>query len=170
MTDTTQALRDALAAPGCERLREWSQIGPVQRAALEEFAAALAETAASVAHGLGPLPPADLIASDGRSAWRGSTVSGYALAEVARAVAAERSTHTAALDARAAEERARIAADADKWGNALNDASWALVEAYRKHTGQVDPPLLFNYSKAILRDAIEVYIRALGAPTTDKGE
>lgn len=32
----------ALALPGCERLREWAEIGPVQRAAVEEFAYALA--------------------------------------------------------------------------------------------------------------------------------
>lgn len=31
----------ALAQPGCERLREWASIGPVQMAALEEFVAAL---------------------------------------------------------------------------------------------------------------------------------
>jgi hypothetical protein len=31
----------ALAHPGCERLREWASIGPVQTAALEEFVAAL---------------------------------------------------------------------------------------------------------------------------------
>lgn len=33
----------ALQAPGCERLREWVEIGPAQRAALETFADALAE-------------------------------------------------------------------------------------------------------------------------------
>ena len=38
-------LRAALQAPGCERLREWVEIGPVQRAALETFAAALAQQA-----------------------------------------------------------------------------------------------------------------------------
>lgn len=32
----------ALALPGCERLKEWAEIGPVQRAAVEEFAYALA--------------------------------------------------------------------------------------------------------------------------------
>ena len=32
----------ALALPGCERLREWAEIGPVQRAAVEEFVYALA--------------------------------------------------------------------------------------------------------------------------------
>lgn len=36
-------LDSALQAPGCERLREWVEIGPVQRAALETFAEALAE-------------------------------------------------------------------------------------------------------------------------------
>ena len=38
-----QDLRAALQAPGCERLREWVEIGPVQRAALETFVAALAQ-------------------------------------------------------------------------------------------------------------------------------
>lgn len=31
----------ALAQPGCERLREWASIGPVQMAALEDFVGAL---------------------------------------------------------------------------------------------------------------------------------
>jgi hypothetical protein len=31
----------ALAQPGCERLRDWASIGPVQMAALEEFVALL---------------------------------------------------------------------------------------------------------------------------------
>jgi hypothetical protein len=35
-------IRAALAAPGCERLREWAAVGPVQRAAVEAFADALA--------------------------------------------------------------------------------------------------------------------------------
>ena len=33
----------ALSLPGCERLKEWAEIGPVQRAAVEEFAYALAD-------------------------------------------------------------------------------------------------------------------------------
>ena len=30
-------VQQALEAPGCERLREWASIGPVQRAAVESF-------------------------------------------------------------------------------------------------------------------------------------
>ena len=41
MSALEQAARMALEAPGCERLREWAAIGPVQRAAVESFAAAL---------------------------------------------------------------------------------------------------------------------------------
>jgi hypothetical protein len=44
MTDLQTAAQQALEAPGCERLREWASIGPVQRAAVEGFLeAALAQ-------------------------------------------------------------------------------------------------------------------------------
>ena len=40
----TTAAKQALEAEGCERLKEWAAIGPVQRAAVESFlAAALAQ-------------------------------------------------------------------------------------------------------------------------------
>jgi hypothetical protein len=35
---TDERIKLALQAPGCERLREWASIGPVQRAAVELFA------------------------------------------------------------------------------------------------------------------------------------
>lgn len=60
-----------------------------------------------------------------------------------------------------AAERERLMADAEKWGNALNEAAWAMDDAYRKYTGQPVPALLFNHGKAILRDAIAAYFKAL---------
>lgn len=44
----------ALALPGCERLKEWAEIGPVQRAAVEEFAYALAAKAPEPVYQLSP--------------------------------------------------------------------------------------------------------------------
>lgn len=38
----TERVQHALSAPGCERLKEWAAIGPVQRAAVEQFAQSLA--------------------------------------------------------------------------------------------------------------------------------
>jgi hypothetical protein len=44
MSTLREAAQQALEAPGCERLREWVSIGPVQRAAVESFLqAALAQ-------------------------------------------------------------------------------------------------------------------------------
>ena len=37
----TERVQLALSAPGCERLAEWAAIGPVQRAAVEQFAQSL---------------------------------------------------------------------------------------------------------------------------------
>lgn len=62
-----------------------------------------------------------------------------------------------------AAERERLKADAETWGNALNDASWAQVDAYRKHMGQVESALFFNNGKSILRDALAAYFKALRA-------
>jgi hypothetical protein len=69
----------------------------------------------------------------------------------------------AAYRAGQAEERRRLKADAETWGNALNEASWAHVDAYRRHTGQVESALFFNNGKSILRDALAAYFKALGA-------
>ena len=66
-------------------------------------------------------------------------------------------------EAMVAAERERLINDAAEWGDALNSAAWALTEAYRKHTGKVDPPVFFNHSKAILRDGIAAYFAALKA-------
>ena len=60
-----------------------------------------------------------------------------------------------------AAERERLKADAKDWGNALHAAGWALSEAYRRHTGQAEPPIFFNNGKAILRDALAAYFMAL---------
>ncbi len=68
----------------------------------------------------------------------------------------------AQLEAAVAAERERLKADAADWGNALNEASWALVDAYRRHTGEVESALFFNHGKSILRDALTAYFRALG--------
>lgn len=42
-------LQEALATPGCERLRDFYNVGPVQRAAVESFVAALAQQGEPVA-------------------------------------------------------------------------------------------------------------------------
>ncbi|HRJ79698.1 MAG TPA: hypothetical protein PLF37_14460 [Planctomycetota bacterium] len=66
-------------------------------------------------------------------------------------------------DERVAAERERLRSDAETWGDALNEAGWAATEAYRRHTGQVEPPIFFNHAKGILRDALAAYFKALGA-------
>lgn len=43
MTNKENIVKLALMAPACERLRDWASIGPVQRAALEEYTLALIE-------------------------------------------------------------------------------------------------------------------------------
>jgi len=50
-----------------------------------------------------------------------------------------------------------IAFDADNFGNALNDASWEFVDAYREHIGDI-PTSLFNDCKALVRKSILKYI------------
>lgn len=50
--------------------------------------------------------------------------------------------------------------DADKFGNALNEAGWAFVDAYRHHMGESEPPLLFNNCKSILRESILAFLDA----------
>lgn len=51
--------------------------------------------------------------------------------------------------------------DATEWGSALNDASWAFIDAYRQHMGEGVPAPLFNSSKSLIRVAILRYINAL---------
>ena len=48
MTDHIAAMRQALEAPGCERLKDFYSVGPVQRAAVESFADALDAALAKV--------------------------------------------------------------------------------------------------------------------------
>jgi hypothetical protein len=62
-----------------------------------------------------------------------------------------------------AAERERLKADAEQWGNALNAAGWEATAAYRRHTGQVEPPIFFNHAKGIVRDALAAYFRSLKA-------
>ena len=44
----TERVQRALSAPGCERFAEWAAIGPVQRAAVEQFAQSLVQPALDV--------------------------------------------------------------------------------------------------------------------------
>jgi hypothetical protein len=39
-------------------------------------------------------------------------------------------------------------ADAEQWGNALNEASWALIDIYRAHMGQTESGRFFNSAKS----------------------
>lgn len=52
-------LQEALAAPGCERIKDFYNTGPVQRAAVESFVAALAQQGEPVCHGCG-IPAGDV--------------------------------------------------------------------------------------------------------------
>lgn len=56
---------------------------------------------------------------------------------------------------------ALIKSDAETYGNALNEAAWAFIEAYRSRTGDAVPPRLFNNCKALLRDAILKYVETV---------
>ena len=49
-------------------------------------------------------------------------------------------------------------ADAENWGSALNDAGWAFTKACPENSA-----LLFNNTKAPLREAIKVYLAAVAA-------
>lgn len=48
--------------------------------------------------------------------------------------------------------------DAENWGNALNDASWELLNSYRSVMGEVESVAFFNNCKTILRAAILEYL------------
>ena len=43
-----ERIKDLLARPGLERLNDWVSIGPVQRAALEEFAELIVQECANI--------------------------------------------------------------------------------------------------------------------------
>ena len=49
-----ERIKELLARPGLERLNDWANIGPVQRAALEEFAEVIALECARVVKASGP--------------------------------------------------------------------------------------------------------------------
>lgn len=82
------------------------------------------------------------------------------------ALAAEQAPGAEALR-RDAELWRRAKADAERWGAALNDASRAQLDAYRKHIGELEPARFFNFGKAVLRDSIIEYLaRIEAAPAT----
>lgn len=53
------------------------------------------------------------------------------------------------------------AKDAEEWGNALNEASWAFVEALRDASGHAVDGRTFNHCKPALRAAILKYAAAI---------
>lgn len=57
----------------------------------------------------------------------------------------------------------RISEDHEKWGEALNSASWAFIDAYREHMKEAESARLFNTAKTILRDAICEYLKQCAA-------
>ena len=66
--------------------------------------------------------------------------------------------HQAAFAAGVAAERDRLRVDSEDWGSeALNAATGAMIEAYRRHTGQPETLIFYNNAKAILRDALGAY-------------
>ena len=46
-----ERIKELLASPGLERLNDWVSIGPVQRAALEEFTELIVRDCAGYTHG-----------------------------------------------------------------------------------------------------------------------
>jgi hypothetical protein len=76
-----------------------------------------------------------------------------------------------------AAERDRLRADAKDWSSeALNAATGAMIESYRRHTGQSEALIFYNNAKRILRDALGAYFNegqtqrgnSDGGPTTPK--
>ena len=76
-----------------------------------------------------------------------------------------------------AAERDRLIADAENWSSeALNAATDAMLEAYRRHTGRPETLIFYSNAKAILRDALSVYFNedqtqrghGNGGPSTPK--
>lgn len=59
------------------------------------------------------------------------------------------------------EHLAETGRDAANYGEALNEAAWAFVESYNKHTGEHPSGVLFNNTKSILREAILTYLAAI---------
>ncbi len=60
---------------------------------------------------------------------------------------------------------AELKQDADQWGGALNEASWAFIETCPEKSA-----LLFNSAKGSLRVAIATYINAVEASVKARGE
>lgn len=58
-----------------------------------------------------------------------------------------------------------VRSDAEQWGNALNEASWAFIEACPEKSA-----LLFNTSKASLRTAILKYLDLVAAAPSAPSE
>jgi hypothetical protein len=92
---------EALESPGCERLKEWSAIGPVQRAAVEQFAAivrqeALEEAAKDAKRYQAIRNHSDVVAS---SFQRGFALAHYGKSESDRQALDARCDEIAALDA-----------------------------------------------------------------------
>ena len=53
--------------------------------------------------------------------------------------------------------RQAVFSDAEKWGDALNDAAWEYIESFRKHTGENMSGHHWNNAKVIIRDVILTY-------------
>ena len=76
----------------------------------------------------------------------------------------------AAFAAGVAAERDRLRVDSEDWGSeALNAATGAMIEAYRRHTGQPETLIFYNNAKAILRDALGAYLNNGGPIRIDEG-
>jgi hypothetical protein len=55
------------------------------------------------------------------------------------------------------------AADAQAWGDALNDAGWRYMAAHKEIIGEPVSAKLWNFGKAVLREAILAYVGAVTA-------
>ena len=51
--------------------------------------------------------------------------------------------------------------DAERWGNALNEAAWKYIEAFTEETGERVSAKHWNQGKTILRTAILSYAAAV---------
>jgi hypothetical protein len=79
--------------------------------------------------------------------WRDLTGDGLVLALV-HEIERRMESNTATLD---------FTLDAQRWGHALNSASWELMNSYRRNMGEPELVKFFNMGKTILRDAILKY-------------
>ena len=79
--------------------------------------------------------------------------------------------HQAAFAAGVAAERDRLRADAKDWGSeSLNAATGAMLESYRRHTGQAEALIFYKNAKGILRDALSAYLNNGGPTRFDEGQ